>query len=83
MNTKAIEVADINDIVLTNKGKVVGYIRVEHNEDFIRFVGKAVNIRLFSNSTFHSFACSSSITTDEPTDILIVDNFINALKVAN
>lgn len=83
MQTQTIEISDTQDIVLTNQGKVVGYIRVENKPEYIRFVGQAVNIRLFSQSTFHSFACSGSITTEDISDIIDSESFVNALKVAN
>lgn len=85
METRTIEVADINDIVLTNKGKVVGYVKVKHEADYIHFVGSPVNLQDFNNYKFthNLFGATGSMTTDNSDELSSSNNFINALKVAN
>lgn len=85
MQTQTIEISDTQDIVLTNQGKVVGYIKVNHELDYIHFRGSAVNMQDFKNHIFthNLFGASSSITTDNSNELSNFESFINALKVAN
>lgn len=85
MITKTIEISDIEEIVLTNNGMVVGFIRVEHGSNLVQFRGSAVNLKNFDNYQFthNGFWASSEITTDKLDELSSSENFINALKVAN
>lgn len=82
MESKSIEVSELDSIILTNKGKVVGYVKVKHQSDYIHFMGSAVNVQDFKNHHFthNLFGCSSAITTDQPAELDTPAEFIEALQ---
>lgn len=81
MQTKIIEVSESSDIILTNNGKVIGYISIDHKaEDTIRFIGRAVTLWNYPRSTYHTFGCSTEITTKNADELASAEAFMEALK---
>ncbi len=78
---KIINVSDLNEIVLTNDGVVVGHIKIKRTNSNIDFKGQAVNYRprvsIFSPSydpssyTNHGFGCGLSIDKSNVNDVKI------------
>lgn len=81
MKQAVVEIADLESVVLTHNGVVVGYVTVDTSRNnSVEFVGRAVNIRRdYTTDTFHGFACGSSINTDDLTEVISAENFINAI----
>ena len=83
MKQTVIEVSDLDSIVLTSKGRVIGYVRVKEcggGGDF-EFVGRAVNVLDYPNVTYHGFACSNAITTEDANEVANVESFNEAMAL--
>jgi hypothetical protein len=84
MNT-VIDVSNINEIVLTNNGVVVGHIQMKRLNSDIEFKGQAVNFRTRfsvlnanydpSSNTNNGFSCGFSIDKSNADDVKI-DNYL-------
>jgi hypothetical protein len=79
-----VDVADLDTIVLTRNGKVVGHVEIRHRNNNIEFCGRAVNLsyRRYAGSgleTNNGFACGTSMQADDVIEIENADNFIKAL----
>jgi hypothetical protein len=78
-----VEIKDLNSVVLTYEGKVVGFVDVHANQETsIDFVGRAVNIQnyaMYRDFTNHGFACGMAIRTDDANEVANVENFNKAL----
>lgn len=84
MNTVTVEVSELDSIVLTKNGVVVGYVKVKKFNDAMEFVGSPVQIH-WRNSTkviYNSFACSGAIQAQSNDEISSDINFLNALNMA-
>lgn len=87
MKQAVVDVADLGSIVLTQNGKVVGYVDVRHrNYNSIEFCGRSVNLpysRYIGTEllTYHGFACGESMYADTPDEVANVDNFLEALDM--
>ena len=85
MKQAVVDVADLDAIVLTKNGKVVGHVDVRHkNYNAIEFCGRSVNLAYskFIGTellTFHGFACGGSMYADTPDEVANVENFNKAL----
>ncbi len=93
MNT-VIDVSNINEIVLTNNGVVVGHIQLKRLNSDIEFRGQAVNYRTRismtnpsydpSSNTNNGFGCGFSIDKSNIDDVKIENYLKNSLvKIAN
>lgn len=92
MNQAVVDIADLESVVLTANGKVVGYIDIvsklfigqdsnDRNTTY-DFVGRAVNIQghnIYRDFTNHGFACGMAIRTDDANEVANVENFNKAL----
>jgi len=86
---KVIDVADLNEIVLTNNGVVVGHIQLKRMNSDIDFRGQAVNYRNrlsiystnydTSQNTNNGFGCGLSIEKSNIDDVK-VDNYLKTLE---
>ena len=92
MKQVVVDVADLESVVLTDNGKVVGYINIksrlfigqDSNDRHIsyEFVGRAVNIAnyaMYRDFDSHGFACGMAIRTDDANEVANVKNFNKAL----
>jgi hypothetical protein len=79
-----VEIADVDSVVLTKNGVVVGYVTVKAvgSGGDVEFVGRAVNVDEYYKSlklTFHGFACGTAMSTDNANEVANVENFNKAL----
>ena len=83
--TKTVEINDINSIVLTKNGTVVGYITVKNvgGGGDVEFIGQAVNINNFPRFTYNGFACRTEISTKNIIDVASDYYFLQALESIN
>lgn len=85
MTIKVVDVDDLNEIVLTNNGLVVGHIHISRMNSDIDFRGQAVNYRTRisltnpnynpSTNTNNGFGCGFSIDKSS-LDEMQVDNYL-------
>ena len=85
---KVIDVSDLNEIVLTNNGVVVGHIQMSRLNSDIEFRGQAVNYRTRismtnpnydpSSNTNNGFGCGFSIDKSNAEEIKI-ENYLKTL----
>ena len=82
--TVTVEVSELNSIVLTKNGAVVGYVKVKKFNDAMEFVGSPVAIKwgLGIPVIHNSFACSGSILAESNDEIASDINFLNAFEKA-
>ena len=81
MNTVKEEVSELESIVLTKNGVVVGYVEVEKFNDAIGFLGRSVNIK-WGLGSLNSFASTSSISAESADEISSEINFLYAINKA-
>ena len=81
MNTVKVEVSELDSIVLTKNGVVVGYVEVEKFNDAIGFLGRSVNIK-WELGSLNSFASTSSISAESADEISSEINFLYAINKA-
>jgi hypothetical protein len=84
MKQAVVNISDLNSLVLTDNGRVVGYVTVEKRNNYFEFVGRATNVQSGSyvDSTFNGFACGMAIRATDSAELSDVDNFRKALSEA-
>ena len=63
-----VEINDLDGVLLTRNGVVVGHIEIEPQDDDIKFCGRGVNHggrALFDARTHNGFACGEAILLPE------------------
>ena len=81
---QVVDVADLDTLVLTKNGKVVGHVEIRHRNNNVEFCGRAVNLSYSRYAgtgleTNNGFACGCSMSADDEIEIANADNFIKAL----
>lgn len=85
-NSQVIEISELNNLVLTNNGVVVGFVTVTRYEtaDMVEFSGRAVNVTDYANGVYshHGFSAGCAIRTSDAQEIATVQNFYDAMTAA-
>jgi hypothetical protein len=83
-NTVTVETSELDSIVLTKNGVVVGFVKVKKFNDAMEFVGSPVSTKwgLGLPMIHNSFACSGSILAESLDEISSDVNFLDAMTKA-
>jgi hypothetical protein len=82
MKKAVVNVSELDLLVLTKDGAVVGYVEIRNigSAGDVEFIGRAVNTNSFPKSvTYHGFACGTALSTKNPEEVASAENFIKAL----
>lgn len=83
--SQVIEIDDLNNLVLTQNGVVVGFVTVKrYYSGAVEFSGRAINVIDYSSGviTIHGFSASNSIRTTDAQEVANVQNFYDAMTKA-
>ena len=92
--SKIIEVSNLNDLILTFNGKVVGHVEIEEWETKningetatrVEFVGRPVNVIDYDNGYFttNGFASGSAIQASDKSEVATAKDFVVAYAEAS
>ena len=82
MKKAIVNVSELDSLVLTRNGVVVGYVEIRNvgSAGDVEFIGRAVNTDSFPKSvTYNGFACGTALSTKNPEEVANAENFIKAL----